>query len=335
MRVIDRMEPHRRGLAMGAFGYFSAHGRSDLNIAIRTIVCGAGRVRLALGAGIMADSIRRAELCGDPGQGPGAVRRPRRCSREAAAVRPASASCRRRAVFSKPCWCTPANRCGGTSGALVAGCAWHGFPPPRSSAAARGKQAALLRNAGRNPGVLRFAAWLDRDAVRWRCEALPPRPNMGKAALRVGLGGSLTRGYRPFHKHLARAAWREALHEAQAAGWDEVVLADGAGRLVETATANLFFVRDGILRTPALADSRCPGSCAPRCWRWRDGRVGRWRKGSAAGVAGGGDGDLADRFPHRPARCRWSGHGRWIPPSIAEAVVRRRGGRSTAGILWL
>jgi aminodeoxychorismate synthase component I len=61
MRAIDRLEPHRRGIAMGSLGYFSAHGRIDLNIAIRTIVCRDGRAYVAVGAGIVADSVPAAE----------------------------------------------------------------------------------------------------------------------------------------------------------------------------------------------------------------------------------------------------------------------------------
>jgi len=56
LRLIDRLEPHRRGIGMGALGYLSAHGRIDLNIAIRTIVCTRGQAYFHLGAGIVWDS---------------------------------------------------------------------------------------------------------------------------------------------------------------------------------------------------------------------------------------------------------------------------------------
>ena len=61
MRAIDRFEPHRRGISMGAIGYFSAHGRIDLNIAIRTIVSMAGKAYVSVGAGIVWDSEPAAE----------------------------------------------------------------------------------------------------------------------------------------------------------------------------------------------------------------------------------------------------------------------------------
>lgn len=56
MRAIDQLEPHRRGVGMGSIGYFSAHGRIDLNIAIRTIIMQAGMAYVPVGAGIVWDS---------------------------------------------------------------------------------------------------------------------------------------------------------------------------------------------------------------------------------------------------------------------------------------
>jgi para-aminobenzoate synthetase component I len=61
MHAIDEFEPHRRGIAMGAIGYFSAHGRVDLNIAIRTIVCRNHQAYVSVGAGIVWDSVPELE----------------------------------------------------------------------------------------------------------------------------------------------------------------------------------------------------------------------------------------------------------------------------------
>ncbi len=59
--IIDRLERHRRGIFMGATGYLSAHGRIDLNIAIRTIICRGERAYFQVGAGIVWDSDAAAE----------------------------------------------------------------------------------------------------------------------------------------------------------------------------------------------------------------------------------------------------------------------------------
>jgi len=61
MRAIERFERHRRGIAMGSIGYFSAHGEIDLNIAIRSAVIRHDRAYVSVGAGIVWDSDPAAE----------------------------------------------------------------------------------------------------------------------------------------------------------------------------------------------------------------------------------------------------------------------------------
>jgi para-aminobenzoate synthetase component 1 len=56
MQVIAETEPVPRGVFSGALGYWSADGRTDLAIAIRTIVCQAGQASFHVGAGIVWDS---------------------------------------------------------------------------------------------------------------------------------------------------------------------------------------------------------------------------------------------------------------------------------------
>ncbi|MEX1023113.1 MAG: aminodeoxychorismate synthase component I, partial [Dehalococcoidia bacterium] len=56
MEVIDELEPTVRGVYTGAIGYVSAHGRLDLNIAIRTITLADGVAHLHAGGAIVHDS---------------------------------------------------------------------------------------------------------------------------------------------------------------------------------------------------------------------------------------------------------------------------------------
>ncbi len=56
MAVIAATEPVPRGIFSGSVGYWSACGRIDLNIAIRTIVCHRGEAAFHVGAGIVWDS---------------------------------------------------------------------------------------------------------------------------------------------------------------------------------------------------------------------------------------------------------------------------------------
>ncbi len=56
LEIIDELEPTVRGVYTGAIGYVSAHGRLDLNIAIRTITLAEGVAHLHVGGAIVHDS---------------------------------------------------------------------------------------------------------------------------------------------------------------------------------------------------------------------------------------------------------------------------------------
>lgn len=61
LQIIDELEPTVRGVYTGAIGYFSAHGRCDLNVAIRTITVAGERAFAHVGGAIVHDSIAEAE----------------------------------------------------------------------------------------------------------------------------------------------------------------------------------------------------------------------------------------------------------------------------------
>lgn len=63
MEIIDAVEPHARGPYTGAMGWIDPEGDAAFNVAIRTICVeeGAGRGRLGLGSGVVADSDGAAE----------------------------------------------------------------------------------------------------------------------------------------------------------------------------------------------------------------------------------------------------------------------------------
>ncbi len=56
MKIIDRLEPVKRGIYSGAIGYLDFAGPMDLSIVIRTIVIKDGRCYFHVGGGIVADS---------------------------------------------------------------------------------------------------------------------------------------------------------------------------------------------------------------------------------------------------------------------------------------
>ena len=61
MRLLDHLEPVRRGIYSGAIGYLDARGGADLAVVIRTLVLAGGRAYLHAGGGIVADSQPHAE----------------------------------------------------------------------------------------------------------------------------------------------------------------------------------------------------------------------------------------------------------------------------------
>jgi para-aminobenzoate synthetase component 1 len=61
MRILDALEPVRRGPYAGALGYFDARGGADLAVSIRSALVSGGRALVHAGGGVVADSDPRAE----------------------------------------------------------------------------------------------------------------------------------------------------------------------------------------------------------------------------------------------------------------------------------
>jgi len=145
---------------------------------------------------------------------------------------------------------------------FAAGCAHFGLEQAPSEAAVRAAAAAALRRSGIAAGVLRWSAWRDpAGGEAWHLRVEGPRPHQLAPAWRVGVSPLALPppdAATP-HKHLGRGRWREALAAGRAAGWDEVLLGDGAGGIVEGAISNLFCVREGVVLTPGAAEGPLPG----------------------------------------------------------------------------
>jgi para-aminobenzoate synthetase component I len=56
MKIIDALEPYKRGIYSGAIGYLDFSGTMDLNIVIRTFVVKDGRAYFSVGGAVVADS---------------------------------------------------------------------------------------------------------------------------------------------------------------------------------------------------------------------------------------------------------------------------------------
>lgn len=62
MEIIEELEPHPRSIYCGSIAYISCNGKMDSNIAIRTLLCEAGKLYCWSGGGIVADSQMELEF---------------------------------------------------------------------------------------------------------------------------------------------------------------------------------------------------------------------------------------------------------------------------------
>ncbi len=62
MKIIDKLEPIRRGAYTGSFGYIKTDGTMSFNILIRTLFIQENKITFNIGGGIVADSDPQSEL---------------------------------------------------------------------------------------------------------------------------------------------------------------------------------------------------------------------------------------------------------------------------------
>lgn len=273
MRVIRQLEQSSRGIFTGAIGYWSAGGRIDLNLAIRTIVCRAGVASFHVGAGIVADSdpAKEYEETLAKGRALFAALAPAEAppeflfrngdlvARTTAGPEPANPAgvfetiriCRGRPEFLA----AHARR-------FLDGCDYFRLSTA-GNAPGLGDLSARLIAANRiEEGFLRWAAWrTDTGSTEWRIETGSVRPHVRKPEWQATIcPRRLPRpGPEIRFKRLQRAIWGEALSAARASGFDESFLLDQQGYLVEGAISNVFIVRQGVLSTPPLPAGPLPG----------------------------------------------------------------------------
>lgn len=272
MRLIAALEPESRGAFSGAIGYWSACGRMDLNIAIRTIVCRDGVAAFHVGAGIVSDSVPAAEYEETLHKGKALFQT------LAPALRPTQwAIANGQWVPVDQMAPEPLDPIGvyetirlrggepeffsehaGRFLAGAGGIGLRGLPDVRTLLR---HSRTLARNNAQADGVLRWSAWRTPAGSSWRIEVTPPRAHASKPTWRAMYSALRlpTPAVVPARKTLDRKPWREALQAARAAGYDEAILLSESGEVVEGAITNLFAVVDGKLCTPPLATGALPG----------------------------------------------------------------------------
>ena len=106
LKVIAALEPAGREVYTGAIGFASPVAGLELNVAIRTLECGDGRLWLGAGGGIVADSDPRSRARGGAREGAPDRGRDRKLGDRRAAIGCSPSGLTRRWAYSRRCSCS-------------------------------------------------------------------------------------------------------------------------------------------------------------------------------------------------------------------------------------
>lgn len=243
MEIIAELEPAARGVYCGAIGAFGPGMQMNLNVAIRTMVHehGTNVLRMGVGGGVVFDS-----------KGPDEYRE---CLLKArfATAEPFE-------ILETLRWEPErgAFLLGGHLERMEAAASYFGAPfDLRRISAALEAHVAPFSGARR----VRLLLSLDGDV---RAESAPltePFVREGGAAMRVMIARTRLDAGHAFvrHKTTRRTVYDAALTEAKAAGADEAILLNGAGRVADGSFTTVFAEIGGVLVTPPVSEGALPG----------------------------------------------------------------------------
>lgn len=147
---------------------------------------------------------------------------------------------------------------------LMMGLKLLGLKSPHSSGKIRDLVTEVLKENSFKISRLRILCWKKRKDVHFALVALPYKP-YSKAAYKKGFSVSVFKRFYP-HKFLSAhvkalpyKSFARVLHKALQEGYDEAIIINEKGQLVEGARTNIFYVREGFLMTPSLATGALKG----------------------------------------------------------------------------
>ncbi len=275
MQIIDELETVRRHVYTGAIGWLGFDGNCDLNIAIRTMLCGGGQVHYHVGGGVVWDSepeaefeetldkgraMRAALLKGTTMATSGYHRYALRGNELVEAAALSVSALGDGFMFGLGIYETIRMLDGRPAfldrhvARLQQGARVLGLELPTNLDEWRERLVRLARANQLGDGVLKLMRFSDTDGVREVAvsRASGYRTEQYERGFRVSLVPTARAGSVHEIKSLAYLEKLLARRGAQQAGYDDAVFADPAGNLLEGAGSNVFAVVGGKLVTPPV-----------------------------------------------------------------------------------
>lgn len=284
MEIIEELEPYQRGIYTGSMGYISFSGAMDFNILIRTLLVERQSVSFHVGGGIVADSSPPKEY------------------EETLVKAKAMQECLKKLAAPKPSLFLDGKFVAAdekllkqlTPGIIKAkgvfetlrvdegvavllqrhlarlesGLKKFRIPLPYSRPALRRYLKETLRRNGLKNARVRLMVWQEGKCVHAAIVALPYQP-FSLEKYRKGFRAVFSdlrcdeRSHFANIKSIHYQPFYCAYQTAQAKGYDEAILLNRKGDILEASRSNIFIVKDGILLTPGLKSG-----CLDGITRW-------------------------------------------------------------------
>lgn len=121
--------------------------------------------------------------------------------------------------------------------------------------------AALAANRLTGRARIRLRVFKSSDQIHYLVESsgFPFERNAGLLNIGLAVGLAVTADEHSFMKNNQRAVYEAAARQARERGFQDMLLLNAAGHVVESAIANVFILQDNRLRTPPLSDGCVQG----------------------------------------------------------------------------
>lgn len=249
MQLLHDLEPEPRGIYTGSIGYLTPDGRSQFNVAIRTVVIDrdSAAARYGVGSGIVWDSEPAAEYA--------------ECLLKARVLEPSSGIPVDFALLESLRW-TPTNGYWLLEphlDRLVGSAEYFGVPVDRDRVANE-----LARHADTLSDPSKVRLLLGQESGL-RLTDVPLSAGQPPTPVRLGLArepvSSTDRWL--YHKTSVRTVYEQA--RAGRPDCDDVILHNERGEVTETSSANIVVALGGVLYTPPISSGLLAGT-ARRTW---------------------------------------------------------------------